>query len=76
MSMNLRLPFNWPLNTASHPAARQLGVEASGVLRKQRRLHTTEGYASGRHGQVSIASRISGGAFGLVVRRYPLPDGV
>ena len=37
------------------------------ALRKQRHLHTTEGYASARYARASIASRISGGAFGLVV---------
>ena len=37
------------------------------AVRKQRRLHTTEGYASGQYARASIASRVSGGAFGLVV---------
>jgi uncharacterized membrane protein len=37
------------------------------ALRKQRRLHTTDGYASIRYAQASIASRVSGGAFGIVI---------
>ena len=37
------------------------------AVRKQRRLHTTEGYASSRYARASIASRVAGGAFGLVV---------
>jgi uncharacterized membrane protein len=37
------------------------------ALRKQRRLHNAEGVASTRYAQASIASRVSGGAFGLVV---------
>jgi uncharacterized membrane protein len=37
------------------------------ALRKQRRLHTIEGYVSGRYRRASIASRASGGAFGLIV---------
>ena len=37
------------------------------AVRKQRRLHTTEGHASARYRRVSIVSRASGGAFGLVV---------
>jgi uncharacterized membrane protein len=37
------------------------------AVRKQRRLHTTEGYASSRYARASIATRVSGGAFGLVV---------
>jgi uncharacterized membrane protein len=34
------------------------------ALRKQRRLQSTEGYAYGRY---AVATRIAGGAFGLVV---------
>ncbi len=37
------------------------------ALRRQRCLHTAEGCASARYAQASIASRVSGGAFGLVV---------
>ena len=37
------------------------------ALRKQRRLHTTEGLASAQYWRASIVSRLSGGAFGMVV---------
>jgi uncharacterized membrane protein len=37
------------------------------TLRKQRRLHATEGSASTQYWRASFASRVSGGAFGLVV---------
>jgi uncharacterized membrane protein len=37
------------------------------IVRRQRRLHDAEGLASARYRCVSIASRITGGAFGLVV---------
>jgi len=37
------------------------------AVRTQRRLHTTEGCASPRYARASIASRVSGGAFGLIV---------
>ena len=37
------------------------------TLRKQRRLHATEDSTSTRYWRASIASRVSGGAFGLVV---------
>ena len=37
------------------------------TIRKQRRLQMTEGQASARYRRASMASRISGGAFGLVV---------
>ena len=37
------------------------------AVRKQRRLHTTEGGASPRYARASIASRASGGVFGLIV---------
>jgi uncharacterized membrane protein len=36
-------------------------------VRKQRRLQASEGYASVQYRQTSIASRVSGAAFGLVV---------
>ena len=37
------------------------------TLRKQRRLHAAEGYASARYRWTAFVSRVSGGAFGLVV---------
>jgi hypothetical protein len=37
------------------------------ALRRQRRLHTTEGQASASYGRAFLAGRVSGGAFGLVV---------
>jgi uncharacterized membrane protein len=37
------------------------------IVRRQRRLHDAEGHTSARYRWLSIASRISGGAFGLVV---------
>lgn len=37
------------------------------AVRKQRRLHTTEGRASPRYARAFIASRVSGGVFGLIV---------
>jgi len=37
------------------------------TIRRQRRLQTTEGQASARYRRASMVSRISGGAFGLVV---------
>jgi uncharacterized membrane protein len=37
------------------------------TIRKQRRLHTTEGHASALYRRASIVSRTSGGAFGLVI---------
>ncbi len=37
------------------------------ALRKQRRLHTSEGYDSAQYVRASFASRVSGGVFGLVV---------
>ena len=43
-----------------------LGWSLAGV-RKQRRLNTSEGRASAQYWRASITSRVSGGAFGLVV---------
>jgi uncharacterized membrane protein len=37
------------------------------AVRKQRRLHATEGGASPRYVRASIVSRVSGGVFGLIV---------
>lgn len=37
------------------------------ALRKQRRLHDTDGQGSAHDRRASIASRVSGGAFGLVI---------
>jgi uncharacterized membrane protein len=50
----------WPFGIAS------LGWSFAAV-RKQRRLHATEGCASSRYARACIASRVSGGAFGLIV---------
>jgi uncharacterized membrane protein len=64
----------WPFTTRWIQLA--LGLWVVGIaglswslvaLRKQRHLHTTEAYTSIRYAQASIASRVSGGAFGIVV---------